>query len=131
MKQKLYDQHVLQPQQISSPPTSAQNHRRHRPFTIGWWNQVLSGYVEQSTTCVFTPAPEHRAPWNTGDAHPHRAAGLGASGERRLPPSQESVLFLQAAGVDFPRHAVEGIDPQQLAWKLLSKREYGEREGVW
>ncbi|CAE8695381.1 unnamed protein product, partial [Polarella glacialis] len=30
----------------------------------------------------------------------------------------ESVSFLTAAGVDFPRHAIEGIDPSVLAWKL-------------
>lgn len=32
--------------------------------------------------------------------------------------SEDSVRFLQAAGVDFPRHAVEGIEPSTLAWKL-------------
>lgn len=42
--------------------------------------------------------------------------------------SEESVLFLQAAGVDFPRHAVEGIDPQQLAWKLSSSPLVGEHQ---
>mmetsp|Transcript_132424 Transcript_132424/g.342577 ORF Transcript_132424/g.342577 Transcript_132424/m.342577 type:complete len:391 (-) Transcript_132424:85-1257(-) len=32
--------------------------------------------------------------------------------------TEESVWFLSAAGVDFPRHATEGIDPDALAWRL-------------
>lgn len=32
--------------------------------------------------------------------------------------SEDSVRLLQAAGVDFPRHAVEGIEPATLAWRL-------------
>jgi len=34
--------------------------------------------------------------------------------------TEQSVWFLSAAGVDFPRHAVEGIDPDTLAWRLTS-----------
>mmetsp|Transcript_127439 Transcript_127439/g.284983 ORF Transcript_127439/g.284983 Transcript_127439/m.284983 type:complete len:360 (+) Transcript_127439:148-1227(+) len=34
--------------------------------------------------------------------------------------TEESVRFLTAAGVDFPRHAVEGIDPAALAWRLAA-----------
>lgn len=33
--------------------------------------------------------------------------------------NEESVRFLSAAGIDFPRHAIEGIDPRVLAWRFL------------
>ena len=40
--------------------------------------------------------------------------------------SEESIRFLHAAGVDFPRHAVEGIDPAALAWRLGGSPLVGE-----
>jgi len=32
----------------------------------------------------------------------------------------QSIAFLHAAGVDFPRHAVEGLNPDVLAWRLTT-----------
>lgn len=43
--------------------------------------------------------------------------------------TQESVKFLAEAGVDFPRHAVEGIDPSMLAWRLSNSPLLGAHSG--
>lgn len=43
--------------------------------------------------------------------------------------TQESVTFLAEAGVDFPRHAVEGIDPSMLAWRLSNSPLLGAHSG--
>eukprot|EP00930_Biecheleria_cincta_P007895 TRINITY_DN109199_c0_g1_i1.p1 TRINITY_DN109199_c0_g1~~TRINITY_DN109199_c0_g1_i1.p1 ORF type:complete len:643 (-),score=129.33 TRINITY_DN109199_c0_g1_i1:22-1950(-) len=43
--------------------------------------------------------------------------------------TQESVTFLAEAGVDFPRHAVEGIDPSMLAWRLSNSPLLGAHGG--
>ena len=39
--------------------------------------------------------------------------------------------FLQAAGVDFPRHAVEGIEPSTLAWKFHGPQNGARWDPFW
>lgn len=39
--------------------------------------------------------------------------------------TEESVAFLADAGVDFPRHATEGIDPAEIAWRFGASALFG------
>jgi CCR4-NOT transcription complex subunit 7/8 len=43
--------------------------------------------------------------------------------------TQEAIRFLSGAGVDFPRHAIEGIDPAMLAWRLARSPLVGCHHG--
>lgn len=43
--------------------------------------------------------------------------------------TEESVRFLAAAGIDFSRHAREGIDPLAISWRLASSALVGKHSG--